>query len=354
MAVELVKGNDALLRGAVLAGCRTFYGYPITPSSEIAESAAEVLPRLGGTFVQSECEVGAIQMVYGAASAGERVMTASSSPGISLKLEGLSYLVGSELPAVIIDIMRGGPGLGNIAPAQGDYFQVVKGGGHGDYRIIVLAPNSPQEMCDLAMLAFELADEYRNPVVVLSDGFTGQMMEAVEFPPAVTELPAKEWAVRGTAETAGNLINSIRLDTEQLEAHVTALFEKYARIEASEVRFEEVHTADAELVVVGYGIVSRLLRAALVQARARGLRVGMLRPITLWPFPTQRLAELAETARGFLVAELSTGQMVEDVRLAVNGRKPVGFHGRWGGAVPSVDELVRAIEAVYPAERTPA
>jgi pyruvate/2-oxoacid:ferredoxin oxidoreductase alpha subunit len=348
MAVELVKGNDALLRGAVLAGCRTFYGYPITPSSEIAESAADLLPLLGGTFVQSECEVGAIQMVYGAASAGERVMTASSSPGISLKLEGISYLVGSELPAVIIDIMRGGPGLGNIAPAQGDYFQMVKGGGHGDYRMIVLAPNSPQEMCDLAILAFDLADRYRNPVVVLSDGFTGQMMEAVEFPPPVTELPEKEWAVRGTPETAGNLINSIRLMPEDLEEHVTALFEKYARAEAAEVRFEEVQTEDAELVLVGYGIVSRLLRAAMARLRERGLRVGMLRPITLWPFPSRRLAELADTVQGFMVAELSTGQMVEDVRLAVNGKRPVAFHGRWGGAVPSVDELVRAIEAAYP------
>lgn len=354
MAVELVKGNDALLRGAVLAGCRTFYGYPITPSSEIAESAAEVLPLLGGTFVQSECEIGAIQMVYGAASAGERVMTASSSPGISLKLEGLSYLVGSELPAVIVDIMRGGPGLGNIAPAQGDYFQIVKGGGHGDYRIIVLAPNSPQEMCDLTMLAFELADRYRNPVVVLSDGFTGQMMEAVEFPPPVTELPPKEWAVRGTAETAANLINSIRLMPEDLEEHVTALFQKYARIAASEVRYEEVQTDDAELVVVGYGFTSRLLRAAMARLRARGLRVGMLRPLTLWPFPSERLAQLADTVDAFLVAELSTGQMVEDVRLAVNGRRPVAFHGRWGGAVPSVDELVRAIEAAYPAAASTA
>jgi pyruvate/2-oxoacid:ferredoxin oxidoreductase alpha subunit len=354
MAVELVKGNDALLRGAILAGCRTFYGYPITPSSEIAESAAELLPLLGGTFVQSECEVGAIQMVYGAASAGERVMTASSSPGISLKLEGVSYLVGSELPAVIVDIMRGGPGLGNIAPAQGDYFQIVKGGGHGDYRLIVLAPNSPQEMCDLTMLAFDLADGYRNPVVVLSDGFTGQMMEAVEFPAPVTTVPPKGWAVRGTRETAGNLINSIRLMPEDLEEHVLALFEKYARAEAAEVRYEEVGTEDAELVVVGYGFVSRLLRAAVDRARERGLRVGMLRPITLWPFPSARLAELAETADAFLVAELSMGQMVEDVRLAVNGRRPVEFHGRVGGTVPSVEELVRAIEAAYPkAAKTP-
>lgn len=347
MPIELVKGNDALLRGAILGGCRMFFGYPITPSNEIAEGAASLLPALGGTFVQAECEVGAIQMVYGAASAGERVMTASSGPGISLKQEGISYMVGSELPAVIIDIMRGGPGLGNIAPAQGDYFQVVKGGGHGGYHLIVLAPNSPQEMCDLTLLAFELADRYRNPVVVLSDGFTGQMMEAVEFPEPVSRLPRKDWAVRGTAETAHNLINSIRLMPEQLEEHVDHLFQKFAVMEAEEVRFEEVQTEDAELIVIGYGIVSRLLRAAVTRLRDSGLPVGMLRPLTLWPFPGGRVAELAETAQGFLVAELSKGQMIEDVRLAVNGRKPVAFHGRAGGSLPSVDELVHAIEGAH-------
>jgi pyruvate/2-oxoacid:ferredoxin oxidoreductase alpha subunit len=289
-------------------------------------------------------------MVYGASSAGMRVMTASSSPGISLKQEGISYLMGSELPAVIINVMRGGPGLGNIAPAQGDYFQMVKGGGHGDYHLIVLAPNCPQEMCDLTMLAFELADRYRNPVAIITDGFTGQMMEAVEFPEPLTELPDKPWAVKGTPETQRNLVNSIYLTPEELEGNVTKLFQKYAQVEEREVRFEEVHTEDAELVVVGYGIVSRLLRSAVGRARAEGLRVGLLRPITLWPFPRKRLAELSARVKGFMVSELSTGQMVDDVRLAVNGRCPVHFHGRWGGAVPSVEELKQAIQSAYPAE----
>jgi pyruvate/2-oxoacid:ferredoxin oxidoreductase alpha subunit len=350
MPVELVKGNDAILRGAILAGCRAFYGYPITPSSEIAEAAASLMPQIGGTFLQSESEIGAIQMVYGASSAGMRVMTASSGPGISLKQEGISYLVGAELPAVIVDVMRGGPGLGNIAPAQGDYFQVVKGGGHGDYRLIVLAPNSPQEMCDLTMLAFELADRYRNPAMVLTDGFTGQMMEAVDFPQPLSELPEKPWAVQGTPETDRNLINSIYMTPEELESHVEHLFKKYQLIERDELRFEELHTDDAELVVVGYGITSRLLRSAVGKVRADGLRVGMLRPITLWPFPSARIANLSERVKGFLVAELSTGQLVEDVRLAAAGRAPVHFHGRWGGAVPSVEELRQAIQSAYPTE----
>lgn len=350
MPVELVKGNDAILRGAILAGCRQFYGYPITPSSEIAEAAAELMPRVGGVFLQSESEIGAIQMVYGASSAGMRAMTASSSPGISLKMEGISYLVGAELPAVIVDVMRGGPGLGNIAPAQGDYNQVVKGGGHGDYHMIVLAPNSPQEMCDLTMLAFDLADAYRNPAMILVDGFTGQMMEAVEFPEPVSELPEKPWAVMGTPETDHNLINSIYLEPDELEEHVTHIFEKYAVIEEKEVRFEELHTEDAELVVIGYGITSRLLRSAVGKVRAEGLRVGLLRPITLWPFPAERIAELSRRVKGFLVAELSTGQLVEDVRLAVAGRVPVAFHGRWGGAVPTVEDLRQAVRTAYPAE----
>jgi pyruvate/2-oxoacid:ferredoxin oxidoreductase alpha subunit len=350
MPVELVKGNDAILRGAILAGCRAFYGYPITPSSEIAEAAASLMPQVGGTFLQSESEIGAIQMVYGASSAGMRVMTASSGPGISLKQEGISYLVGSELPAVIVDVMRGGPGLGNIAPAQGDYNQVVKGGGHGDYRLIVLAPNCPQEMCDLTMLAFELADRYRNPAMVLTDGFTGQMMEAVDFPQPLTSLPEKPWTVQGTPETARNLINSIYMTPEELENHVERLFNKYRVIERDELRYEELHTEDAELVVIGYGITSRLLRSAVGKVRADGLRVGMLRPITLWPFPSARIAELSERVKGFLVAELSTGQLVEDVRLAAEGRAPVSFHGRWGGAVPSVEELRQAIQSAYPAE----
>ncbi len=350
MAVRLIKGNDAILRGAILAGCRAFYGYPITPSSEIAEAAAKLMPAVGGVFLQSESEIGAIQMVYGAGGAGLRVMTASSSPGISLKQEGISYLVGSEVPAVIVDIQRGGPGLGNIAPAQGDYNQIVKGGGHGDYHIPVLAPNSPQEMCDLTMLAFDLADRYRNPVIVTADGFTGQMMEAVDFPAPVSDLPEKEWAVKGTAETDRNLINSIHLTPEELEAHVAHLFEKYKECEEKEVRFEEVHTDDAELIVVGYGIVSRLARSAIESLRAEGLKIGLLRPITLWPFPKVRLAELAETAAAFIAVEMSTGQMVDDVRLAVEGRRPVHFHGRWGGSVPSVEELREVFARTYEAE----
>jgi len=350
MPVRLVKGNDAILRGAILAGCRAFYGYPITPSSEIAEAAAKLMPAVGGVFLQSESEIGAIQMVYGAAGAGLRVMTASSSPGISLKQEGISYLVGSEVPAVIVDIQRGGPGLGNIAPAQGDYNQIVKGGGHGDYRIPVLAPNSPQEMCDLTFLAFDIADRYRNPVIVTADGFTGQMMEAIDFPDPVSDLPEKEWAVKGTPETSGNLINSIYLTPEELEEHVAHLFEKYARCEAEEVRFEELYTDDAEMIVVGYGIVSRVARSAIEQLRAEGLKIGLLRPITLWPFPKVRLAELAESARKFITVEMSTGQMVDDVRLAVNGRVPVEFYGRWGGSVPAVEELRDVFTRVYSEE----
>jgi pyruvate/2-oxoacid:ferredoxin oxidoreductase alpha subunit len=350
MSVRLVKGNDAILMGAILAGCRFFYGYPITPSSEIAETAASLMPAVGGTFLQSESEIGAIQMVYGASGAGTRVMTASSSPGISLKQEGISYLVGAELPAVIVNIMRGGPGLGNIAPAQGDYFQMVKGGGHGDYHMVVLAPNSSQEMCDLTMLAFELADRYRNPVAVVADGFTGQMMEAVEFPEPVTDLPEKPWSVQGNEATQGNLVNSIYMSPEELEEHVTHIYEKYTKIEANELLFEEALTDDADFIVVGYGIVSRLLRSAVDKVRAEGMKVGLLRPITLWPFPYARLAELGEQVKGFMVAELSTGQMVEDVKLAVEGRAPVFFHGRWGGAVPSEEELRVAIAEAYRVE----
>ncbi len=352
MPVRFVKGNEAILQGAILAGCRAFYGYPITPSSEIAESAARLMPAIGGVFLQSESEIGAIQMVYGASGAGLRVLTASSSPGISLKLEGISYLVGSRIPAVIVNIMRGGPGLGNIAPAQGDYFQMVKGGGHGDYRLIALAPNSPQEMCDLTMLAFDLADKYMNPAAIMADGFTGQMMEAVEFPDPVTDLPNKPWSVQGNAETAGNLINSIYLDPEELEDRVRKLFEVYAVIEKEEVRSEEFYTDDAELITVGYGIVSRLLLSAVEIARADGLKVGLIRPITLWPFPSVRLGELARGTKKFLVSEMSTGQMVEDVRLAVNGRVPVDFYGRWGGVVPSVEELRKAIYEAYPEGET--
>jgi len=348
----LVKGNEAVMKGAILAGCRSFFGYPITPASEIAETAALFMPQVGGTFLQAESEIAAINMCYGASGAGERTMTASSSPGISLKQEGISYAAGAELPIVIIDVMRGGPGLGNIAPEQGDYNQMVKGGGHGNYRLIVLAPNCAQEMCDLTMLAFELADRYRDPACILVDGFVGQMMEPVEFPPPVTEIPERAWAVDGTAATQNNLINSIYLSPDELEAHVRKLEGKYERLRRDEVRYEEYRVADAEYVAVAYGIVSRLLESAVDLARAEGIKVGLLRPITLYPFPTDRLNALADQVEGMLVAELSTGQMIDDVRLAVNGKVPVAFHGRCGGNVPAAEELLAAIRKMARARCT--
>ncbi len=344
MAKEFIKGNDAIVKAALLAGCQSYYGYPITPASEIAHAAAKYFPRVGRTFLQAESEIGAIQMVYGAAAAGERSMTASSSPGISLKQEGLSYLAGSELPCVVVDIMRGGPGLGNIAPEQSDYNQMVKGGGHGNYKLIVLAPNGAQEMCDLTIEAFALADRYRNPAVILADGFIGQMMEPVEFPPPVTDIPAKPWALKGAKISDENLINSIFLDPDELEAHNVHLQEKYALIAEREVRLEEYRTADADFVLVGYGIVSRILRSVVERARADGHRVGLLRPITLCPYPSVRIAELAGKVRGFLTCELSNGQMVDDVRLAVEGRVPVHFYGRMGGNVPTVEEVYKVVQ----------
>jgi len=355
MRKQLTKGNEAIVKSAILAGCRAFYGYPITPASEIAEAAALYMPQAGGVFLQAESEVAAINMLYGASSAGVRAMTASSGPGISLMQEGISYMAGAELPCVIADIMRGGPGLGNIAPEQGDYHQVVKGGGHGNYHTIVLAPDSVQEMSELTALAFDLADEYRNPVVVLADSYIGQMMEPVEFPPAIAERPAPGWAVQGTAETRQNLITSIYLEPDGLEAHVRKLEAKYRRAEQREPRAESWRTEDAEIVLVGYGIVARVLKAVVEQARACGLAVGLLRPITLYPFPSVELQRLSRRARMFLVVELSNGQLWEDVRLAVEGRKPVELYTRVGGNVPSAEEILgvlwgKAAEAARPKE----
>ena len=289
MPKQITKGNEAIVKGAILAGCRAFYGYPITPASEITEAAALYMPQAGGVFLQAESEVAAVNMLYGAASTGVRAMSASSGPGISLMQEGISYIAGAELPCVIADIMRGGPGLGNIAPEQGDYHQVVKGGGHGCYRTIVLAPNSVQEMADLTMEAFDLADRYRNPVFVLADGYIGQMMEPVEFslPKAPPARPA--WAVAGTAESRPNLVSSIYLEPDKLEAHVRKLEAKYQRAEREAVQYEDWYTEDADIVMVGYGIVSRVLKQVVEQGRARGLALGLLRPITLYPFPGQRL-----------------------------------------------------------------
>jgi len=340
MRKELMKGNDAIVKSAILAGCRGFYGYPITPASEIAEAAAELIPKVGGVYVQAESEVAAINMLYGAAAAGVRAMTASSGPGISLMQEGISYMAGAELPCVIADIMRGGPGLGNIGPEQGDYHQVVKGGGHGNYRTIVLAPSSVQEMADLMALAFDLADRYRNPVFLLADGFIGQMMEPVEFPQTAAAPPEHSWAVKGTAGTRSNLINSLALGFDELERHIQMLEAKYRRAEQCEVRAEEWQTSDAEIVLVGYGIVGRILKAVTAEAREAGLKVGMLRPITLYPFPVAPLQRLASNARVFVVVEMSNGQMLEDVKLALNGRRPVEFLNRMGGNVPSQHEVL--------------
>jgi len=336
---QLCKGNVAVVKGAILAGCRAYYGYPITPASEIAEAAALYLPQVGGTFLQAESEVAAINMVYGAAAAGMRVMSASSGPGMSLMQEGLSYIAGSELPCVIVDVVRGGPGLGNIAPEQSDYFAMVKGGGHGNYHNLVVAPASVEEMASLTMLAFELADRYRNPAIVLTDGFIGQMMEPLDLEFREMPLPEKPWAVKGTAETRKNLISSIYLEPDELEAHIRRMETKYRRAQEEEPRHEAYQTDDADVLLVGYGIVSRVLRSVVETLRRDGIRAGLFRPVTLWPFPSKALAETAKRVEKVLVVELSTGQMVEDVRLALDGTTPVEFYGRAGGNVPSVEEI---------------
>jgi len=339
----LMKGNEAIAEAAIRAGVQAYFGYPITPQSEISEYMARRLPASGGVFLQAESEVAAINMVYGAAGAGARVMTSTSSPGISLMQEGLSYLVGSELPCVVVNIMRGGPGLGNIAPSQADYFQATKSAGHGDGRNLVLAPSTIQEAADLTILAFDLADKYRNPVMILGDGYLGQMMEPVMFPEGRVPRAAPSWATTGTAEAPVRLINSIYLEPDELEAHNVRLQEKYRRMRA-EVRVESYRMEDAEIAVAAYGIAARVARSAVDRARVRGLRAGLLRPISLYPFPTDAVAAAARTVRGFLTVELSAGEMVEDVRLAVEGRVPVRFYGRMGGAVPTPPELLERIE----------
>ena len=343
MGRELIKGNEAIVKGALLAGCRSFYGYPITPASEIAEAAARYFPLVGGTFVQAESETAAINMVYGAAAAGERSMTGSSGPGISLMQEGLSYLAGSELPCVIADIMRGGPGLGNIGPEQSDYNQMVKGGWHGNYHNIVYAPATAQEMCDLTMKAFDVADRYRNPAVVLADGFTGQMMEPVEFPPIALSPPQHDWAVRGDAETRKNLITSIHLAHEDLERHNRKLMAKYARIAGELPEWRVYRMVDADVALVGYGIVGRVLRSVVDLARDHGIKAGLIRPVTLWPFPSAFIAREAERLHQLLVVELSDGQMLQDVRASVNGTRPVAFHARQGGMVPTPSEVFEVL-----------
>jgi len=353
MKPELTKGNEAIVKAAVLAGCRAYYGYPITPASEIAEAAALYLPRVGGVFIQAESETASVNMLYGGASAGVRCMSASSGPGISLMQEGMSYLAGAELPCVIADIMRGGPGLGNIAPEQGDYNQVVKGGGHGNYRTLVLAPASVQEMADFTALAFDLADRYRNPVVVLTDGNIGQMMEPVRFADPI-EVPAPPaWAILGTAATRPNLISSIFLEPEKMERHVRKLEAKYRLAEREAVRSESYRTEDAEFVLMGYGIMGRILKAVVDQGRQRGHKLGLLRPLTLYPFPSDRIRQLAAQVKGYLVAELSVGQLIDDVRLALEGRRPVEFFSRVGGVVPTAEEVLQAVEHKFALEEVP-
>jgi 2-oxoisovalerate ferredoxin oxidoreductase alpha subunit len=341
---QLLKGNEAVVRGAIAAGCKAFFGYPITPASEIAEVASVLLPESGGVFIPAESEIGAIQMIFGASSAGVRAMTASSGPGISLMQEGISYMAGGLLPGVIVDIQRAGPGLGNLGVEQGDYNQVVKVGGHGCYRTPVFAPNSVQEMCDLTIHAFEVADRYRGPVMVLADGALGQMMEPIEIRTVISKEPEKPWAVAGTAATRKNLITSIYLEHEVQEAHITKLEKKYEEIERNEVLWQEFQTEDADILVVAYGISSRIARAAVEFCRAEGMKVGLLRPISLYPFPAQRLRQLAGKAYSILVLELSSGQLIEDVRLYVSGITPVQLHRRTGGMMPTSEDVVQVLK----------
>ena len=336
----LMAGNEAAAEAAIRAGCRHYFGYPITPQNELTAYLAREMPLAGGTFIQAESELAAISMVYGASAAGRRAMTSSSSPGISLKQEGISYLAGSELPAVIVNVQRGGPGLGDIRAAQSDYFQATRGGGHGDYRTLVLAPASVQEMADLVMLAFHLADKYRNPVLVLADAQLGQMMEPLAFKePREEPLPVKDWALTGARGRPSRTVKSFYWLPGDLEAFNEKLAAKYARIQAREVRYEALFCEDARWVLVAYGASARVAKQVVVEARGRGEPVGLLRPITLWPYPTEPLRELAARVEGFLVVEMSRGQMVEDVRLAVEGRAEVAFFGRTGGGIPTAGEV---------------
>jgi 2-oxoglutarate/2-oxoacid ferredoxin oxidoreductase subunit alpha len=355
MAKELWKGNEAIAEAAVKAGCKFFFGYPITPQNEIPEYMSLRLPQVGGCFLQAESEIAAINMVYGAAGAGARVMTSSSSPGISLKQEGISYIAGAELPCVIVNIVRGGPGLGGIQPAQSDYFQACKGGGHGDYKLIVLAPNSVQEAADLVQQAFDIADIYRNPVMIIGDGMIGQMMEPVEFKPIEKrELPEKPWITDGTkGKRQPNIINSLFIDPQKCENHNIKLHEKYKEVEKNEVRFEMFNVENAEIIFVAYGTTSRIVKNAIKALNKQGIETGLIRPITLWPYPSKAIADAAElpNVKAFLTVEMSMGQMVEDVKLAVLGKKPVHFYGRSGGMIPTPAALVEEVKKILGGEK---
>ena len=345
---KLMKGNEALAEAAILAGCNAYFGYPITPQSEVLEYLAREMPKRGGVVMQAESEIASINMVYGAAGAGFRAMTSSSSPGISLMQEGISYLAGAELPCLIVNVNRAGPGLGTIQPGQGDYFQSVKGGGHGDYKLIVLAPASVQEMADHVFLGFDLPDKYRNPVLILSDGAIGQMMEKVEFKPY--KIPAADkssWATTGKPKSRErNYITSLFIQPERMEAHNLKLEEKFRQIRENEVRFEETATEDAEYLFVAYGLSARICQKAMELLRIKGIKAGMLRPVTLYPYPYQRISELANQVSMILTVELNSGQMVEDVRLAVNGKTAVEFFGKLGGLMPTPESIVHHLETL--------
>ena len=349
MAMELWKGNEAIAEAAVRAGCRYFFGYPITPQNEIPEYMSMRLPQVGGCFLQSESELAAINMVYGAAGAGARVMTSSSSPGISLKQEGITYMVGAELPAVIVNVMRGGPGLGTIQPAQGDYFQATRGGGNGDYHTLVLAPNTIQEAVDLTQDAFDLADRYRNPVIVLADGMIGQMMEPIEWREQSEKTrPVKGWATTGTkGKREHNIVNSLFIDPALCEQHNRRLDEKFREITQNELRYEETDTEEAEILLVAYGTPSRIAMSAADLLAQEDIKAGLFRPITLWPFPEAALRAAIErpSVKAVLCVEMSMGQMLEDVRYAALGKKPVAFCGRSGGIIPTQHEIAAAAKA---------
>jgi 2-oxoglutarate/2-oxoacid ferredoxin oxidoreductase subunit alpha len=344
MARELLEGNQAMAEAAIRAGVEAYFGYPITPQTEILEWMSRRMPELGRVFLQAESEVAAINMVYGASCTGARVMSSSSSPGVSLMMEGLSYIAGTEVPVVLIDVVRGGPGLGNIAPSQGDYNQIVHGGGHGDYHSIVLAPASVQEAIDLTVLAFDLAEKYRAITMVMADGSIGQMMEPAELPPMRSlDRPLPDWSVRGAQGRQRRFLSSIYMQAEDEEVTNYRLLERWQTIEANEIRTKAYYLDDAEIVVVGFGTAGRVAFSAVRAARAQGIRAGLLRPITLSPFPTPQIASLAVKAKAILVVEMNAGQMLEDVRLAVNGKIPVEFYGRMGGMVPFPEEILSEI-----------
>lgn len=340
----LMKGNEAIAEAAITAGCRHYFGYPITPQTEIAAYMAKRMPKIGGTFLQAESEIAAINMVYGVSSAGKRVMTSSSSPGISLKSEGLSYIAGADLPAFVVNVERGGPGLGGIQPSQSDYFQATKGGGHGDYRMIVLAPASVQEMADLTLKGFDLADKYRITSMILADGTIGQMMEPVEIKNSEVKQYEKPWALTGTGlKREHNITNSLFLKPEELERKNFERFEKYRQIEENETMYEEYMMDDAEICIVAFGIAARVSQNAVTEARKMGIKAGMIRPITLWPFPKKPLLKVAEKVRAFVSVELSMGQMIEDVKLATECKKPVVLCNRVGGMIPTPEQVLDTI-----------